>query len=146
MSKKIERSALVNYTTAQMYDLVSDIEAYPEFMDGCSDARILGEESDSVIARLDITKGGLHQTFTTRNCLVRPHSIKMELVSGPFRVFRGLWQFDALDDESCKVSFTLEYEFSNFLIGLAAGPLINSMIEEQVTAVCRRAETVYGGK
>lgn len=146
MSKKIERSALVNYSAAQMYDLVSDIETYPDFMDGCADARILGEEDDSVIARLDIAKGGLHQSFTTRNWLVRPHSIKMELVSGPFKVFRGLWQFDALDEESCKVSFRLDYEFSNFLIGMAAGPLINGMIEEQVTAVCRRAETIYGGK
>ncbi len=146
MSKKIERSALVNYSTAQMYDLVSDIEAYPEFMDGCTDAKILDQESDSVIARLDIAKGGLHQSFTTCNRLVRPHSIKMELVSGPFKIFRGLWQFDALDEESSKVSFKLEYEFSNFLIGLAAGPLINNMIEDQVTAVCRRAEMVYGGK
>lgn len=144
MSKKIERSALINYSAAQMYDLVSDVEAYPDYMIGCADARILERNGSHVRARLELAKAGLHQSFTTRNQLDPPHGIRMELDEGPFKLFRGLWKFEPLDETSCKVSFQLEYEFSSFLIGLAAGPLINSMVEDQVDAVCERAKTLYG--
>ncbi len=144
MSKKIERSALINYSAAQMYELVSDVEAYPDYMIGCVGAHILERSDNYVRARLELAKAGLHQSFTTRNRQDPPHSITMELDEGPFRLFRGLWKFEALDTTSCKVSFRLEYEFSNFLIGLAAGPLINSMVEDQVDAVCQRAKTLYG--
>lgn len=143
MSKVIERSALVNFSAQQMFDLVNDIEAYPNYMAGCEGASILERGDDWVIARLDLAKSGLHHSFTTRNTLQPPSHMTMELVDGPFKRFRGTWQFRSLNESSCEVHFHLEYEFSNFLIGIAAGPVLNQLAGEQVDSVCQRARAVY---
>lgn len=144
MSKVIECSALVPYAPQEMFDLVNDVEAYPDYMSGCAGARILERGDNWLTARLDLEKAGLHQSFTTRNRLQAPSSITMELVSGPFKRFKGLWQFKSMANGSCQVLFRLEYEFSNFLLGLAAGKLMNQLVNEQVDAVCHRAQTLYG--
>lgn len=143
MSKVIERSALVNFSAQQMFDLVNDIEAYPTFMTGCDGASILERGDNWIIARLDLAKSGLHHSFTTRNTLQPPHHMQMELVDGPFKTFRGTWRFNSLNESSCEVKFHLEYEFSNFLIGMAAGPVLSQLASEQVDSVCRRARDVY---
>lgn len=144
MSKTIQCSALVPHTTEQMFALVNDIEAYPSYMSGCAGARILKRDEKSVTARLDLEKAGLRQSFTTRNTLRSPHSISMELVEGPFRKFNGLWQFKALANGGCQIEFRLEYEFANFLLGLAAGKLMAQLVNEQVDAICHRAQSLYG--
>lgn len=144
MSKVIECSALVPYAPQQMFDLVNDVEAYPDYMSGCADAKVLERGDNWLTARLDLEKAGLHQSFTTRNQLHAPGSIAMELVSGPFKFFKGLWQFNTMANGSCQVLFRLEYEFANFLLGLAAGKVMNQLVNEQVDAVCRRAQVLYG--
>lgn len=144
MSKHIERRALVNHSAKQMFDLVNDIESYPSFMTGCVNAVVLEQSKDALTARLELGKGGMRQSFTTHNTLYPPSLIEMELVSGPFKKFHGRWEFRAIDEGSCEVAFKLDYEFSSFLLGLTASPMINAMVGEQVDAVCQRALVLYG--
>lgn len=144
MSKTIERTARVGYSAEQMYQLVRDVESYPEFMDECVGAAVLQESDSEQIARLELARGGLRQSFTTRNTLVPGQHITMELVDGPFKLLHGRWEFRPLGDNSCEVSFKLQYEFKNFLLGAAASPLMNAMVGEQVAAMCQRAEVLYG--
>lgn len=144
MSKTIQCSALVPHTPEQMFDLVNDVEAYPNYMSGCAGAKVLQRDENTVTARLDLEKAGLRQSFTTRNTLRSPSSITMELVEGPFRRLHGLWQFKPLANGGCQIEFRLEYEFSNFLLGLAAGKLMAQLVNEQVDAVSRRAQALYG--
>lgn len=144
MSKTIQCSALVPYTPEQMFDLVNDVEAYPSYMNGCAGAKVLKRDDNSITARLDLEKAGLRQSFTTRNILRAPSSITMELVEGPFRKLQGLWQFNPMANGGCQIEFRLEYEFANFLLGLAAGKLMAQLVNEQVDAVCRRAQNLYG--
>jgi ribosome-associated toxin RatA of RatAB toxin-antitoxin module len=144
VSKTIQCSALVSHTPQQMFDLVNDIEAYPSYMSGCAAAKVLQRDDKSVTARLDLEKAGLRQSFTTRNTLNAPESISMALVEGPFRRLQGLWQFKPLANGGCQIEFRLEYEFANFLLGLAAGKMMAQLVNEQVDAVCRRAQTLYG--
>lgn len=146
MSKTIQCSALVPHTPQQMFDLVNDIEAYPSYMGGCAGAKVLQRDDNSVTARLDLEKAGLRQSFTTRNTLREPDSITLELVEGPFRKLKGLWQFKPLASGGCQIEFRLEYEFANFLLGLAAGKLMSQLANEQVDAVCRRAQALYGSQ
>lgn len=143
MSKTIERSAVVQFSAWQMFELINDIEAYPQFMSGCVSAKILERGDGYLVARLELAKSGMRQSFTTRNQLRPPECMTMDLVDGPFKVFTGTWTFTAINDEACTVKFHLRYEFSNFLVGLAAGSMMTQLAGEQVTTLCERAQTVY---
>ncbi|HTF96874.1 MAG TPA: type II toxin-antitoxin system RatA family toxin [Cellvibrio sp.] len=143
MASKIERSALVQYSAQQMFDLVNDIEAYPKFMDGCTGATVLARGEDWVEAQLELNKAGVSQRFTTRNQLQSPQRMVMTLVDGPFNYLRGVWQFTPLSDSACKVSFQLEFEMKNRLLGMAVGKLFESVGSKQVDALCARARQVY---
>jgi len=140
----IKRSALLPYPAMSIFELVSDIEAYPRYMDGCVGAQILHRTSDLVEARLDLARAGIAQSFSTRNRLVGHESIELELIDGPFERFRGFWQFQGLGDMACKVSLDLEFSFNNNLLGAAAAKLFDSVTANLVDAVSRRAKQLYG--
>jgi len=142
--RKIERSALVMYSDEQMYSLVNDIEAYPQFMAGCSGAEILQRDDTMIEARLELSKAGIQQNFVTRNTLDRPRSMQMCLVEGPFSHFEGVWQFKALNATACKVTLTMEFEFTNKVLDLAAGKWFDGVANQQVESLCERARTIYG--
>ena len=144
MSNKVSRSALVNYSAQQMFDLVNDIEAYPKYMDGCVGAQILKREGDWLEARLDLSKAGISQSFITRNHLQSPSLMSMTLIDGPFQSLHGFWRFTALGENACKVSFDLEFELKNRLLGMAIGKLFESVASKQVDALCARAKVIYG--
>lgn len=144
MASKIERSALINYSAQQMFDLINDIEAYPQYMEGCVGARVLARGEDWVEARLELSKAGVTQSFSTRNQLQSPHKMTMNLVDGPFNYLRGIWQFTPLGEGACKVGFLLEFEMKNRLLGMAAGKLLESVGGKQVDTLCARAKQIYG--
>lgn len=141
---RIARSALLPYAQADIYALVSDIENYPLYMEGCIAARILNTQGDIVEACLQLGKGGIQQNFTTRNTLLHPHHISMQLVEGPFRSFRGLWEFKALDTSASKVSLDLQFELDNQLANMAAGKVFESVATNLVDNLCQRAHSLYG--
>lgn len=143
MVQRVERSALVAYSAQQMFDLVNDIEAYPQYMDGCVGARVLARGEGWLEARLELSKAGVSQAFVTRNQLQPPQQMTLELVDGPFKFLRGVWRFQALNNSACKVIFELEFELQNRLLGMAIGKLFESIGSKQVDALCARAKQIY---
>lgn len=142
MKGQVERQAIVPYSAAAMFHLVNDIEQYPEFVPHCRSARILHRSEELVLARIDLAKGALHKSFTTRNRLETPSRIHLELVEGPFRFLRGLWVFEELGDQRSKVALDLEFEFSSRLISLAVGPIFHHLANSLVDAFVHRAAQV----
>jgi len=140
----IDQSALLPYSAGQMFALVNDIEAYPEYMDGCIGAEILEKTGNQVTARLDLGKMGLRYSFTTRNTLVEPESMTMALVEGPFRHFEATWTFSALNENACKVSLKMEFEFATGLVDAVMKRLFDTTSRNLVNAVCQRAQQRYG--
>jgi len=140
----IDQSALLPYSAGQMFALVNDIEAYPEYMDGCIGAAILEKTGNQVTARLDLGKVGLRYSFTTRNTLVEPESMTMALVEGPFRHFEATWTFSALNENACKVSLKMEFEFATGLVDAVMKRLFDTTSRNLVNAVCQRAQQRYG--
>lgn len=139
---RIERSAMVLHPASLLFDLVNDIDAYPEFMDGCRNTEVLSRSEDEVVARLDLARGGIKQSFATRNRLVRPDSIIMELEDGPFTRLHGEWQFKALSDSACKVSLILEFQFKSGLARFAGNKLFTQVANNLVAAMTARADVV----
>jgi ribosome-associated toxin RatA of RatAB toxin-antitoxin module len=143
---KLSRSALVEYSAQQMFDLINDINSYPEFMSGCLAAEVIVQDENFAEARLTLGKSGFQQSFITRNELNPPESMIMHFVEGPFRFFEGRWQFHSLTDSACKVSLDLEFEFSNPILALTLGPWFEKTSSQQVDALCQRADDVYKRK
>mgnify|MGYP000155923317 CR=1 FL=1 len=141
---QIERSALVAYSAQQMFDLINDVEAYPQYMDGCVGATVLHSSPEALEARLQLSKAGITQSFVTRNQLEPPHTMTMQLVEGPFSRFEGVWSFKALAEDACKVQLQMDFEFANKVLGLAASKWFESMASSQVDALCVRAKVIYG--
>lgn len=140
---KVNRSALLHYSARQMYDLVVDIERYPEFLNWCSDARILERNDGDVVASIEISFKGLHRSFTTRNHMESGSSVRIELVDGPFRTLNGIWKFIELDAGSSKIELDLEFDFSSALLARIVGPVFSQIANRQLDAFQRRAEQVY---
>ncbi|HRG50924.1 MAG: type II toxin-antitoxin system RatA family toxin [Cellvibrionales bacterium] len=141
---RIAKTALLPYAAEQLFDLVNDIAAYPQYMDGCVAATVLLSTPEIVEARLELSRAGITQAFATRNRLQRPQSIDMELLEGPFTALSGRWQFLALAPEACKVSLDLRFELDGKLASLAAGKLFESVAVNLVDALCRRAHSQLG--
>lgn len=140
----INKSALVPFTSKQMFYLVDDIGAYAEFLPWCKGSNVLSRTEHEVTASLDISHSGFQKTFTTRNVNEFYDRISMHLVEGPFKKLEGVWQFHALGEEGCKIVLDLEFEFSNRLLGLTFGPLFGQIAGNLVDAFSQRANTIYG--
>ena len=140
----IQRSALLPYAQRQLFALVDDIESYPSYMDGCVGAEVLRRDPDMVEARLDLARGGISQSFATRNRLHEFHTIELELLEGPFREFAGRWQFQELAEQACKVSLDLQFSFRSSVLGAAASRLFDSVTANLVDAVSKRARELHG--
>ncbi|PSJ45894.1 SRPBCC family protein [Zobellella taiwanensis] len=142
----ITRSALVMFSAQQMYELVNNVDAYPQFLPGCVASRVLTRTDDSITAALDVAKAGIRKTFTTRNRLEQNQKIHMELVDGPFKSLTGGWTFTALDDDACKVELKLHFEFKSRLVELAFGGIFKELTNAMVHAFSERAREVYGSE
>lgn len=140
----INRSALVPYSAAEMYALVDDIGAYQLFLPWCKSSRVLTRSDDEVRGCLELSKAGIERSFTTCNRMHKNKLIEMRLEEGPFHHLEGFWRFDVLDESACKVSLTMEFEFSNKLLGLTVGPVFSQIANSLVDAFCNRAVDVYG--
>ena len=140
----ISRSALVMYSAEQMFQLINDVLAYPQFLPDCSQSKIVSEDESSVTASLLVSKAGLKKWFTTKNTLISNQKVQLDLVDGPFNKLQGHWLLTPLSDNACKVSLALEYEFSNKIFDLAFGRVFNQLANNMVQAFTQRAKDVYG--
>jgi ribosome-associated toxin RatA of RatAB toxin-antitoxin module len=140
----VQKSALVKFSAQQMFDLVDNIEAYPEFLPWCSGSRILSRSADIVEAELSIAKGGFNKSFATRNRLDNGGRIYMSLLNGPFTSLEGVWDFMPLREDASKISLDLQFEMPGLLANLAFGAVFNQICNTMVSSFTQRAKQVYG--
>ena len=144
MATHIQRSALLPYSAAALYDLINDVPSYPQFLPWCSASEVLEETEDSMRAALMIAKGHLSQRFVTKNTLVPNQSISMALEEGPFSQLQGTWEFKALGEKAYKISLDLEFDYAGPIIKATLGPLFTQAANTMVDAFCQRAKELYG--
>jgi len=140
----VEKSVLIEYSAAQMYALVENVAAYPEFLPWCGGTEILNKEGDITRATILIDFRGIKQRFSTENRANPPHLIEMNLVDGPFRQLDGSWRFKELGADACKIEFRLHYEFSSKLLEKFVGPVFHYIASTFVEAFVKRAQQLHG--
>ncbi|WP_144393969.1 type II toxin-antitoxin system RatA family toxin [Pleionea sediminis] len=141
---KIEKSAIVPFSARDMFKLVNNVEEYPEFIDGCSGAQIIESTSTTMKAQLEVSKSGFSNAFTTENTLTENKQIRMTLVDGPFKYLIGTWNFSELEQEACKIEFTLDFEFKSRLIAMAFGKTFLGIADSMMSSFIKRAKQIYG--
>jgi len=140
----IEKSVQINHSASQMFALVDGVENYPKFLPWCAGSSVIAFDEHINHATIVISYLHLKHSFTTENIRDVPKSIKMRLLSGPFKHLDGKWSFTHLTDKTCKVEFFLHYTFSNMLLDKLVGPLFFSIVNNFVGAFTKRAKEVYG--
>jgi len=140
---KIERSALVAHSAMEMYQLVADVPAYPQFLSWCAATIVHEQDSEIQRASLTVVVAGIRQHFTTMNALHRGERVEMKLLEGPFKNLHGEWRFVQLGEDGCKISLELDFEMKRgamaTMFGKGFGKVANRLVED----FCKRAEKVY---
>ena len=126
-----------------MFDLVNDVERYPEFLHWCKGARIDARHGNTIEATLDIGALGFQQSFRTRNTLVRPERIGIDLVSGPFRRLRGEWRFTDAATGGTVIALTLTFEVTLSPFGIVFAKVFEELAGSQMAAFINRAAKIY---
>ena len=101
---------------------------------------------NEAIATIEIARGRIRKSFTTRNRMEHDRGIEMHLLDGPFRYLEGRWRFDGLGEQGCKVTLDMDFEFSNRLMKAIIGPAFEEIANSLVDAFCKRAVDVSGKK
>jgi ribosome-associated toxin RatA of RatAB toxin-antitoxin module len=145
----VRLSARVPHTAVQMFDLVNDIGAYPEFLRWCSGSRVESKSPAELIASVEVGLAGFRQSFRTRNSLTSPApgspgKIDMALVSGPFQRLDGVWTFGERTDGGCDVDLTLDYEMKPSPLRMILSAMFEELSRSQMDAFVSRAKQVYG--
>lgn len=127
-----------------MFDLVTDVADYPNFLPWCGGVEIRRQEAHEMEARIDINFKGIKQHFATHNTQDRPTRIDMQFADGPFRKFTGYWRFTPLRTDACKIEFALHYEFSSVILEKIIGPVFSHIANTFVESFVKRADERYG--
>jgi len=140
---QVRKTVIINHSAAQMYLLVDDVQRYPEFLPWCGGVDLIRQDEHLTEATLHIAYHGLHQNFTTENSKTFPSHMHIQLKDGPFRHLEGTWQFTALNDEACKIEFSLSYEFANHFLEKIIAPVFNHIANTFVDGFVTRADEIY---
>jgi ribosome-associated toxin RatA of RatAB toxin-antitoxin module len=124
--------------------LVEDVVAYPEFLPWCIDAKLHFKDAGIIEATLEMQRGGVKKSFTTRNTLRPGSSMGIALVGGPFRHLAGNWQFEQLGEDGSKVSLQMEFDFESRVTDALFGRYFEDTCNSLIDSFTRRAHKIYG--
>jgi coenzyme Q-binding protein COQ10 len=147
-------SRIVGHTPQQMFDLVADVERYPEFVPLCKALRLRrrsleAEGVEILVAEMQVGYKAIRETFTSRVRLDRPKlEILVEYLEGPFSNLENTWSFSGVEGgpQACKVDFFITYAFKSRLLGMLMGSMFDTAFRRFAQAFEARADEVYGKK
>jgi coenzyme Q-binding protein COQ10 len=133
------------YRVEQMFELVADIERYPEFLPWCVACRITRREGNVIWGDLMVGFKVFRESFTSRVTLDHPDRIDVEYINGPFRYLNNHWLFIPSDDgQWTTIDFYIDFEFRSRMLQKVAGTVFNEAVKRMVGAFEHRADAIYG--
>jgi coenzyme Q-binding protein COQ10 len=147
---KFSSKRRVNHSAPKMFDLVADIERYPEFVPLCQSLRIRertpqADGTEVVIADMTVSFKLVRENFTSRVTLDRPNlKILVEYLRGPFSNLENRWTFEPKSDSACEVGFYISYEFKSRVLAMLMGAMFDSAFQRFAAAFEKRADKIYG--
>ena len=140
---------VVRHSPLNMFDLVADVEQYPEFVPLCEALRVRrrtqsGEGVEILVADMTVAYKLIRETFTSRVTLDRPRRvIHVEYLDGPFSRLDNRWEFLTAGEGQCEVRFSISYEFRSRTLGLLMGAMFDAAFRRFADAFEKRADAIY---
>ncbi len=140
----------VQHTAGQMFDLVSDVERYPEFVPLCEALKVRtrtakDDGTEVIVADMTVSFKLVRERFTSRVTLDRPNlKILVEYLQGPFSRLENRWTFEPSGEAACNVGFFIAYEFKSRMLALLMGAMFDAAFQRFAAAFERRADEIYG--
>ncbi|WP_454618980.1 type II toxin-antitoxin system RatA family toxin [Bradyrhizobium cenepequi] len=140
----------VRHSASQMFDLVADVERYPEFVPLCQALKIRQrapkeDGTEVLVADMTVSFKLVRESFTSRVTLDRPNlKIMVEYLRGPFSNLENRWTFEAKSETECDVGFFISYEFRSRMLGMLMGSMFDAAFQRFAAAFEKRADVIYG--
>jgi coenzyme Q-binding protein COQ10 len=146
---QISTTRRVHHAASDMFDLVADVECYPQFVPLCQSLNVRQRSKqdgkDVIVADMTVAYKFIRERFTSRVTLDRDkREILVEYLEGPFRRLQNRWSFRAVEERVCDVEFFLTYEFRSRTLGVLMGSVFDAAFRRFAGAFERRADQVYG--
>jgi coenzyme Q-binding protein COQ10 len=132
------------YTPEQMFELVGDVQRYPEFLPWVSAIRVRSNTDALVVADMIVGFKGLRETFTSRVAKERPGHIRVDYVDGPLKYLNNDWKFREDGQGGCLVDFAVDFAFKNRVFEMLAGQVFDRALRKMISAFEERAARLYG--
>ena len=139
----------VRHAASDMFDLVADIEHYPEFVPLCRSIKVgqrvqKGEGVETLRSEMTVAYKMISETFVTRVTLDKPRlQIHVQYLEGPFRQLENRWSFRPRGENACEVEFFISYEFKSRMLGFLMGSMFETAFRKFADAFVRRADAVF---
>jgi ribosome-associated toxin RatA of RatAB toxin-antitoxin module len=144
--QSIRQSVLIAHNALSIFQLIDNVENYPQFLPWCGNVIVHEHTSEITDATIYIKYFGLSSQFRTRNDNLAPSQtpgiIKMHFIDGPFRTLSGLWQITPLTEQACKIEFSLDYEFASTTLEKLIGPVFHKITATFVDAFVKEANKI----
>lgn len=132
------------FTQEQLFEMVADVERYPEFLPWAVACRIRKREGDVIHADLVIGFKMIRERFTSKVVLDRPRRVDVTYTQGPFKYLNNHWIFEPAEDGGTVIDFYIDFEFRSRILQGLMGALFNEAVRLMVSAFERRARQLYG--
>lgn len=145
-----ENTHRVRHSAEDMFDLVANVEQYPQFVPLCQALRVRGRKQidgnrELLIADMTVAYKVFKETFASRVTLDREaNTILVEYLDGPFRHLENTWSFKAVNETECDVGFYINYEFKSRTLGTLMGAMFDRAFRKFSVAFETRADKIYG--
>jgi coenzyme Q-binding protein COQ10 len=140
----IRETRRLPYSQEQMFDLVADVDKYPEFLPWVVATRVRHDSEHEMTADMLVGFKALREKFTSKVVKNRPHDLNVHYVDGPMRDLDNAWRFEPAPDGGCEIHFCVEFTFKNRMFEALAGQYIDRAFRKMVAAFESRADALYG--
>ncbi len=136
----------LNYSNKQMFDLISDVGQYPDFLPWCISTNIYNQSSNIFYSDMEIGFKLIKESFTSKVTVIESKKVYSEAISGPFKKMNNIWEIDYVSDKECEINLSIEFEFKSFLLQNIIGKLFENASKKMIIAFEERADILYNNK
>lgn len=133
----------LNYSDKQMFDLIIDVEKYPEFLPWCKSTNIYDKDTNIFYSDMEIGFNLIKEKFTSRVTTLHSKKIHSEAISGPFNKMNNIWEIENLSHNKCRITLNIEFDFKSFLLRNLMGKLFEVSAIKMIDAFENRANYLY---